>query len=867
MRWWHKTLLTGLVLMLLLLATGYWYLQKTLAALPVQNLHYDVKALSLRQLQLRHVSFNIATANAHVQLNDVAVSWQFPAWFNLALNHVQLGSGNITLTSWPQSDTSTEETAPPSFSLPENWQLPAILPGTVSLQQLGIHLPCGQSRCSYQLQAEMSIVQQKLQYQLTIADAANTDTDNADATSSDIARLKLSGDYQTIHNLPLLNAQLTLDDSAWLELSQQLSAQSGINASGEFKLDIAPPSPWLLQQFKLWQIELPADALAQFTAPVTVQSNWQLALPEHLSLASLSQQASGSWQLSANLPTPLSLPGIGQLQGTVVAKLGLEQGELTQYQLNSQLTLLKPQLSGDLLQLGLNADALHITVNADGKNQPQLNALPLYVALNSEGKTALGLTSNVMLNLTPPISAQLQQAKLSLKQQLFNPAPDTKLGEITLNSDFNAYWLADNWQLDIQQLTANIATLSTPDIKGRNIKLSLSPGQFNGDDRFSQVKLHADINLSVAELAHSQLKSQSWQWQSKLRGDLNALTLDGHIGNAASLGLKHQLRYQQDQLELSWQLDDMFLLAGNPLAATLTDWPDLLEFNRGRIAGTGELTLLPALSASANVNLSGVSGIYDRSLFKELTTALQLNYQADTVQLGTKDATVAEIEHGVVVGPLKLNAQYTANTDAITAGKLDIQQLQLLAMGGQVQVQPVLLDLTLAEQQLLLQLKQIDLTQLLQQHPTTDLTGNGRISGTIPLLLGRNGASVKDGSIAAESPGGKLQYRPPTAQSMAATNQGMKVVLEALDDFHYSVLSSNVSYDTSGKLLLGLTLRGQNPALEAGRAINLNINLEEDIPALITSLQLSSKISDKIKQRVQQRLQQSGAKRANGVQP
>jgi hypothetical protein len=95
----------------------------------------------------------------------------------------------------------------------------------------------------------------------------------------------------------------------------------------------------------------------------------------------------------------------------------------------------------------------------------------------------------------------------------------------------------------------------------------------------------------------------------------------------------------------------------------------------------------------------------------------------------------------------------------------------------------------------------------------------------------------------------------------------MKVVLEALDDFHYSVLSSKVSYDTNGKLVLALNLQGRNPALEAGRAINLNINLEEDIPALITSLQLSSQISDKIKQRVQQRLQQQGANNANGAQP
>ena len=862
MRRWQKVLLISLMLMLLILASGYGYLQKTLASLPVQNLHYTVKALSLHKLQLNHVSFNLDAADVHVQLNDITLSWQFAGWFSPVLQHVELGNGNITLTSWPQAERSPTDTTPLSFNLPENWQLPAILPGSISLQQLGIHLPCGISRCSYQLQAELGIVQQKMQYQLSIADVASVD-----AASSDVARLTLSGDYQTIQNLPLLNAQLVLDNSATLELRQQLSAQNGVTASGEFKLNIAPPSPWLLQQFTLWQIDLPADALAQFTAPVTVQSNWQLTLPEQLNLASLSQQASGNWQLSANLPTPLSLPGIGQLQGTVVAKLGLEQGELSQYQLNSQLTLLKPQLSGDLLQLGLNADAVHINVNADSKSPPQLNALPLQIALTSDGTTTLGLTGNVMLNLTPPISAQLQQATLSLKQQNLNAAPDTTLGEVQLNSQFNAYWLSDSWQVDVQQLTADIASLRAPDISGRNIKLSLKAGQFSGDSHFSQLKLLSDITLNIDELAHPQLKPQRWQWQSKLSGELNDLSLQGHISNAASLGLTHQLRYQQGRLQLNWQLDDMFLLAGNPLAATLTAWPALLEFNRGRIGSFGELTLLPAVSANTQLSLSGVSGIYDRSLFKELTAALQLTYQANSIQLSTADATVTEIQHGIVVGPLKLAAQYNASVDAITAGTLDIGQLQLQAMGGQVVVQPVLLDLSLAEQQLLLQLNQIDLTKLLQQHPTTDLTGNGLLSGTIPLLLGRNGASIKDGSIAAQSPGGKLQYRPPTAQSMGATNQGMKVVLDALDDFHYSVLSSNVSYDTSGKLLLGLTLKGQNPALEAGRAINLNINLEEDIPALITSLQLSSKISDKIKQRVQQHLQQSAAKGANGVQP
>ena len=58
-----------------------------------------------------------------------------------------------------------------------------------------------------------------------------------------------------------------------------------------------------------------------------------------------------------------------------------------------------------------------------------------------------------------------------------------------------------------------------------------------------------------------------------------------------------------------------------------------------------------------------------------------------------------------------------------------------------------------------------------------------------------------------------------------------KIVTEALHNFHYDLLTSDVRYDERGKLNLGLRLNGRNPALEGGRPINFSINLE-DIPAL-----------------------------------
>lgn len=854
MRWWLKTLLTGLALLLLLTAGAYWYLQKTLAALPLHNLQYQINSMGLRQITFGSVSFNLDNPKLHVQLKDINLSWQ---WLNTKLTRVQLGSGDISVSHWPAAAPNSDTATVSPLRLPENWQLPGAFPEQTDISDLSLQLPCGENHCSYLLSAALSNTAQQLQYQLTLADG----------NSPDIARLTLNGDYRTVQQLPLLNARLNLDNSTQLQLRQQLSAQDGINASGELTLNIAPPSPWLIQQLQLWQVAIPPHALAQFNAPVSVQSNWQLQLPATTDLAAITGQASGNWQLSANLPSPLTLPGIGQLQGTVNAELGLDHGDLSRYQLNAQLALLQPQLPQQAQQYGLAAEQLQINITADGKSQPQLTALPLSISLNSLGDTALTFSADATLNLTPPFSAAVQNATLALTQQQLSPAAGTVVDTLTLNSRFNAYWLADRWQLDLLNTEAQVAQLKTADIQARDMRLATPSGRFSGDSSFSSVKLQTDLSVSLAELMHAQLKPLSWQWQGKLNGTATALNIDGKLSNSASLGLGHQLQYTPEQTRLNWQLDDTFLLAGNPLSATLTAWPVLLEFNRGRLAATGELTLLPALSVQAALSLSGVSGIYDRSLFKDLAATLQLQYLDDKLQLDMNKASLAEIQHGITAGPLILSAQYKASRDTLSSGKLDIQQLQLQAMGGRVQMQPQVLDLALAEQQLQLELQHIDISQLLQQHPTTDLTGNGRISGTIPLLLGRNGASVTDGNIAAESPGGKLQYRPATAQSMAASNQGMKVVLEALDDFHYSVLSSKVSYDTNGKLVLALNLQGRNPALEAGRAINLNINLEEDIPALITSLQLSSQISDKIKQRVQQRLQQQGANNANGAQP
>ena len=87
----------------------------------------------------------------------------------------------------------------------------------------------------------------------------------------------------------------------------------------------------------------------------------------------------------------------------------------------------------------------------------------------------------------------------------------------------------------------------------------------------------------------------------------------------------------------------------------------------------------------------------------------------------------------------------------------------------------------------------------------------------------------------------------------------MQLVTQSLEDFHFTTLNSQVNYDQQGTLSLAMRLEGQNPAIEQGRPIHFNINLQEDIPSLLASLQLTDKVNDIIKQRVQQRILQRRA--------
>jgi len=483
------------------------------------------------------------------------------------------------------------------------------------------------------------------------------------------------------------------------------------------------------------------------------------------------------------------------------------------------------------------------------------------VSIEGVGDVKLALkaliTSTAEQLQIPQFELSLASSKLHWQQHQFS-AVDLKLGgrAVWQNNllQFEAteplhlslgYQQAD---LQIQQLVLNANTL----------QLELDPIQL------ANAQLKSDLKLELKQLLHPLLKTLDWNWAGTVLYQQQQAQIEGRLANSQSLLLEHKVQMAEQKISVGWTLPELFFLAGNPLQIG-PFWPELLTLQKGKASGQGQLEFdlgsMALTKQQSELVLRDLSGIYDRTVFTGLTSKLKLFSQGAAWIVETGALKLQQLNHGLLLGPVELQAVYKTKAPDWFKGQLDLQQLQLALFGGQVRASQQQIDLS-KDAKVLLQLDKLQLAELLKQHPSADMTGQGTLSGTLPLSIEQGKLTVAQGSVAALEPGGNISYQSDKAQAMAASNQGMKIMLQALQNFHFSVLSAGVSYSKEGLLLLALKLEGNNPDFEKGRAVNFSINLEENLPAMITSLQLSGQVSELVKKRVQQRLATQKAKDA-----
>ena len=141
-------------------------------------------------------------------------------------------------------------------------------------------------------------------------------------------------------------------------------------------------------------------------------------------------------------------------------------------------------------------------------------------------------------------------------------------------------------------------------------------------------------------------------------------------------------------------------------------------------------------------------------------------------------------------------------------------------LGGKVSLSNAVIDPSATTHEVTLQVRGLDLGEVLRLEQQETVNGTGTLDGTLPLFISGTDIEIHQGSIQARQPGGTLQLEvsEETAGSWAKSQPNLDLILKSLENYQYSKLEVGVDYEKNGILKLATKLEGKNPDFRKRRS-------------------------------------------------
>jgi hypothetical protein len=204
--------------------------------------------------------------------------------------------------------------------------------------------------------------------------------------------------------------------------------------------------------------------------------------------------------------------------------------------------------------------------------------------------------------------------------------------------------------------------------------------------------------------------------------------------------------------------------------------------------------------------------------------------------------------------------------DSPQAGmRLMTESLAFEALGGRVTAEGGFIAPMTGDAQLRLNIGSIDLAPLVQQLGFQELQAEGQINGTLPVRVENGAVVITGGELSAQGPG-RVRFRSPDSrQALASGGEPVKLMFDALEDFHYDTLRMTLDKPAQGETKIVMQLYGRNPAVLDGQVFHLNINLTGNADPLLAALAEGRRLRNELMQplfRLQPSAQQPAAQPA-----
>ena len=440
-----------------------------------------------------------------------------------------------------------------------------------------------------------------------------------------------------------------------------------------------------------------------------------------------------------------------------------------------------------------------------------------------------------------------------------------KMGSLiigNLSSQFSLY-LNETKQLELKGiLNSSAIQMGMFDLAKTSSAFSISGAIFNNlqvsiDNQFFQLnhpdvrvhKITNHIDLHIKQFENLRFSGNSSLTKSSAQ-DINFLPIDmTHTGQASlanmTLSSQHEIVLEHDfivaleqqptQIQVKVNRQDM-----SSLQRITSQLENTLTIKEGNLSANIELALQQESEPfilKGKVNFQGVSAKYQNYVLKNITYQTPLIFDSAGLQLAESTLHVDSIDAGVMIEHLSTNVVAQNSV-------LRLKHVQGEIFNGQFLLGDLWLDDR--EQQFNINIKNIDLAQVvaLQQQPGIQITGN--VNGDMPFIMNKQGIRIEDGFVSSLT-GGKLTIIDnPSFDSI----KDQQPELALLENFDFTQLKSNVKLTPDGWVFFDLALQGNNP--DKKQSVNFNYSHQENIFSLLESIRLVKSVENKIEQKITQ---------------
>ncbi|OZG70789.1 hypothetical protein BTA51_24730 [Hahella sp. CCB-MM4] len=616
-------------------------------------------------------------------------------------------------------------------------------------------------------------------------------------------------------------------------------------SKGEFQFhvpDVLFTSPW--------ELSVNNHLLAQSSQPVaTLEGTQQVTLnglktPEHIHLAPLKM----SLQLSPEIqmaPDILPVDAVGRdwelsLQEGIECDIPVSRSCLQKLPLQFASVPVPGRMSLNT-QAAINAsttESLGVDLALSLKQPETLPAPRLPKTLDLTGQFQVDFQKELRISsLSTPV---LRWQSWALPDGGSNGSSDRKL-----SAERNPQTEEKSQTEEKQQTKENLVVDGSAQLK--NFSLALNDGQI------AEVQSNLDLNIS---LLHGR-ESAGVELKAPVKYSRNKLHIDP--GTLKGFGLEQAV---EADFDLSSRKGWVSAQGGGELKniAWIRSWiPDLskdLMIHTGRLDSTSFVNIdqrrTPMLQGRTRLELNEWGVEAEPRYVKGMKLKTEVQYTES--ELRFTSPVEAEAASALVSVPMKnisASLQGKVNWEAQLVCDLELLSARLETFGGSLKLlQKAPLGCPMKESYLPLEVKDMDLSQLVAVE-NENVEATGRIAGFLPISVKQGQFVISGGQVAAQEPGTIKLKDVPRWRVMAGENQAVLFAVDALQDFRYQSLTSSVDYQTGGKLLLGIALKGSNRNFQNGRPVNYNLNIESNIISLLKSVELPDYLIRRLEQRLQ----------------